>query len=84
LESVESAIALRHKWIEQARGYQARLAASERSADTEKKLQESRAREQRFRDQIPEIRRQASGLDALIGRYQDFIAGREAWAEMSI
>ena len=84
LDSVESAVALRHQWIEQARDYQKRLAASGRSADTEKKLEELRAREQRDRDQIPEIRRQAAGLQALIDRYEDFIAGREAWAEMTV
>lgn len=81
LDGAESAVALRNTWVEQARDYQSRLAA-EMPVDVAK-IETSRAGEQRHRDQIPEIRRQAAGLEAFLAEYERFTAHRSAWEEMT-
>jgi hypothetical protein len=78
---VDRAVALRQEWIEQARGYQARLAAAEHP--NEDAIAKSRTDQERHEAQIPDVRRQGAELEGFIARFEDFTAGRSPWTEMT-
>lgn len=81
LDGVGRAVALREEWIEQSRGYQARLAAAE--VPDEDAIAKARASEESNRAKIPEIRRQGVELEGFIAHFDPFAAGRDPWAIMS-
>ena len=81
LDYLPRAIALREKWISDALGYQARLAAEEEP--DEAKIQQSREGEQRNRAAIPAIRAQAEGLEQFTAHFAAFAEGHDAWERMS-